>query len=828
MKDMAMKDVPSRLLKWFVIIFLCSPMLFLIMLMIGLGFNYFITIGKIFLFIAPIVIAIFMALFLIQYRRLVSITSGLDNESDADADGDKGDDKFINSFCYRSSGFILIANFLGGGIVIYLGYHLEVLLSVQHGFFFGLLAVFNAFIFGDIYYYMSKILLYPYSRYLSFRPMTMFEKLAIPVMTSILILLSFSSIGIYRVTNNNVNSLRTGNIEGNISKSHIKLNSFYERVLVELEAYGKSPVVRDLEEGKIQKFLLDLEREKKNRNILIYFFAYPDGRYFTSIGKKGNIGNREYFKEVFKTGKTVFSEPVISKSTGKEIIVCAVPVKRGKLTAGLIAATIRIDDLKNHLAEEKITETSRYIILSDEGKILFHPEKDMMGKVVGRDIKDDGKKFKDVERLLSAKRKTFFRLTLNGMKMTGYRSEPLINGQNLVLVLSRYDFMRELNTVMVQIIIALFILTSVIICVILVLTSKFSKPIHNMIEIFQKLSEGDLRKSSTDYLADEFGDLISSFNLFQGKIRETIDQVLSSATQLSVASEELAATSNHLSDSAQGQAASIEETSASLEEVSSSIEMISGHAREQSECSRATHRSMEELKEDNRVVVNFAGQALDKARDTTSEANTGNELMQKTISGMDKIDSSTKKIAETVGMISDISEQVNLLALNASIEAARAGEHGKGFAVVAEEISKLADKTASSAKDISSLVESGLREVNLGREYVDATSRALLNIIEFIEQTEEVVKNITDSSGKQAESSNRVVEDTKKVMEMSDNISKSTSEQMNANREMANTVEQINEATQGVASGAEEIASSSEEISAQAESLKQQIDFFKV
>jgi methyl-accepting chemotaxis protein len=185
--------------------------------------------------------------------------------------------------------------------------------------------------------------------------------------------------------------------------------------------------------------------------------------------------------------------------------------------------------------------------------------------------------------------------------------------------------------------------------------------------------------------------------------------------------------------------------------------------------------------------------------------------MESTISGMTDIAQSTQKISETVRLISDVSDQVNLLALNASIEAARAGEHGKGFAVVAEEISKLADQTASSAKTITTLVNSGLQEVENGRGHVDATSAALQNIIGFIAQTEELVGLITGSSEQQAQSSDRVLSDTKKVMQMSDAISSSTNEQMTTNHEMA-----------------EEIASSAEEISAQAEMLRGQIQFFKV
>jgi methyl-accepting chemotaxis protein len=203
-------------------------------------------------------------------------------------------------------------------------------------------------------------------------------------------------------------------------------------------------------------------------------------------------------------------------------------------------------------------------------------------------------------------------------------------------------------------------------------------------------------------------------------------------------------------------------------------------------------------------------------------------MMQDTINGMNNIDSSTQQIAEMISIITDISDQVNLLALNASIEAARAGEHGKGFAIVAEEISKLAEETASTAQSITDLVKIGLKEVATGRKFVDNTKNSFDSIISNIHETEILVKNITESSRQQFSSSEKVLADTKSVLEMAEAINVATNEQMITNQEMSKTIEQINQGTLSEAARSEEIASSAADINSQAVALREDIKFFKL
>ncbi|HOK01874.1 MAG TPA: HAMP domain-containing methyl-accepting chemotaxis protein, partial [Spirochaetota bacterium] len=370
--------------------------------------------------------------------------------------------------------------------------------------------------------------------------------------------------------------------------------------------------------------------------------------------------------------------------------------------------------------------------------------------------------------------------------------------------------------------------TAVAFMVIYYISRTFSRPIHNTINVFKALSGGDLNAKTKDYLEDEFGEMLRNLKIFIKKLKEVIESVLGTTGDLTSAANALSDTSRVLSDAAQSQAAAIEESSASLEELSGAIELINNNTKSQQELTAKTCSSMEELKSHITGVMSLTVDALSNSKEMTAQANAGRELMENAIKGMNSIDISTQKIAEMVMAISDISDKVNLLALNASIEAARAGEHGRGFAVVAEEISKLADQTAMSAKSITEIVSEGLSEVSRGKNYVEETAKALNVIINLIAAMEILVQKITESAKYQSKASEVVLADMQKLMEMADIISSSTNEQMLSNIEMTKTMEQINRKTQDTAASAEEIASSAEDMTKKAELLKEKLSFFKL
>jgi methyl-accepting chemotaxis protein len=220
--------------------------------------------------------------------------------------------------------------------------------------------------------------------------------------------------------------------------------------------------------------------------------------------------------------------------------------------------------------------------------------------------------------------------------------------------------------------------------------------------------------------------------------------------------EQLSQAGNTLSQSSTESAASLEETVAALEEMSSMVQMNSDNAK----------------------------QAASLAMSSRDSAERGEKEIQNLIKSMNEISTSSKKIEEIISVIDDIAFQTNLLALNAAVEAARAGEQGKGFAVVAEAVRALAQRSASSAKDIAALIKTSVEQVQHGSTIADKSGEVLGNIVTSI----------------------------KKVSDLNSEIAAASSEQTTGIQQISKAMNQLDQSSQSNAASAEEIAATTGEI----------------
>ncbi len=258
--------------------------------------------------------------------------------------------------------------------------------------------------------------------------------------------------------------------------------------------------------------------------------------------------------------------------------------------------------------------------------------------------------------------------------------------------------------------------------------------------------------------SDEVEALCRGVNGLIGTMAGVISNIKKSVREVSNASAEISTSTTDLSQRTEEQAASLEQTSASMEEMAATVKKNAENAQ----------------------------QANQSASGTQVVADRGGEVVAKAVDAMARIEESSRKISDIIGVIDEIARQTNLLALNAAVEAARAGEAGRGFAVVASEVRSLAQRSSQAAKDIKDLITNSNSQVKDGVDLVNKAGAALTEIVELIKKVAQVVSEIAAASAEQATG----IEQVNKALTQMDEVTQQNSALVEENAATAKTLEQ--------------------------------------
>ncbi|BEN09225.1 methyl-accepting chemotaxis protein [Serratia marcescens] len=297
-------------------------------------------------------------------------------------------------------------------------------------------------------------------------------------------------------------------------------------------------------------------------------------------------------------------------------------------------------------------------------------------------------------------------------------------------------------------------------------------PLRQIAEHLQKVGRGDLRSEIAVRNNNEIGMLFASLRTMQQELSATVQQVRDGVESINHGTHEIAVGNADLSSRTEEQASALTETAASMEQITATV----------------------------RQNADNATQAAGMVNQTAGIARNGETLMASAIDKMRAINDSARQVGDITSVIDGIAFQTNILALNAAVEAARAGEQGRGFAVVAGEVRNLAQRCATSAKEISDLLDGVTGDIAAG--------------VRLVEQAGETM--------------NAIVGSVNQVTSLMDNISYASEEQSKGVEQVGVAVTQMDQVTQQNAALVEEVATTAVGVEEQAALLAQAVAVFKL
>jgi methyl-accepting chemotaxis protein len=333
-----------------------------------------------------------------------------------------------------------------------------------------------------------------------------------------------------------------------------------------------------------------------------------------------------------------------------------------------------------------------------------------------------------------------------------------------------------------------------------VISRSVSGAIGRIIAVIQELAANNLVVEDLETSEDEIGRAGTALNEMKNNLRGIIQSLSGTADHVASASEEISSSAEQQAQSASTQKDQTTQVATALQEMNVTVQQVSENSSKASDASRKAAET-----------ARHGGAIVDE---TLAKMQVIAASVRSTAGRVEELGKSSDQIGRIIGVINDIADQTNLLALNAAIEAARAGEQGRGFAVVADEVRKLAERTTTATKEIAQMIQTVQQE----------TKQAVGAMEEGTRQVEEGVA----TTNKAGEALREIIQMSEQVGDMIAQIATAATEQSSATDEINRSMEQISSLVKESASGAQQSAQACQDLSGMAFELQKIVSNFKV
>lgn len=558
----------------------------------------------------------------------------------------------------------------------------------------------------------------------------------------------------------------------------------------------------------------------KNDYISSMYIASNNG--IIASYSKDKMEPKQVSEEWYQKAKTLKNDQIYisnmqKNKSGQPFITISTPIYNNKQFSGVISADLNVALLSQYISQIKVGETGFIALVGADQSIIGHKDMALVKEFKKVNDLPFFKEINDGRILLDINQVTYLPLVhektgwtvLSVIPQEEVSSFTKTIGTNMSNKITEANTMTESSLsklVSIQVIV-IILLIAVSIVISWLIARYFVQPINSVSTLMEAVSNGDLSSKLQVKSKDEIGMLLHSVNRTIDSLRDMVKKinnlaheadhssnVLNEQAELSSsvakiindAMGEISLGSDKLSTDMFSVANNVEHNANSIQSMSENISTIAGQARKTKEVSSEGKMAMEKMKANMNVIV----------KQSVESSNI-----------MKTLDMRLQQISDITKLIHDISEQTNLLSLNASIEAARAGEHGKGFAVVAQEVKKLAEQSSKSVEKVTTLIseiqndstkaliniDQSKKSVEEGSHVVNDSERNFHQIVTYIDDLSNNIENIAQMADEISKRSNDIFISIERVTNVSQTTTAGVEEVTGTTDEQMDSVEKVKE-----------------------------------
>ena len=630
-------------------------------------------------------------------------------------------------------------------------------------------------------------------------------------------------------------------ISNRISETHKlseNVNGWLDGKLLEVRGAANTPTAKQIETNldAVDKFNSDrIKFLEKNypgeydnaaatlfNNDGISRAQYSNGNFVA-----GDVSQKPWYKDLMSGVPYNMSNPVVSKGTGKTLVVIGVPIKNeADKSIGTMISAVNLSYIQDKVKAFKFGEKGYSLLLGKDGTVLVHPNEEVIMKSKIAEVEDANMQSLGKEML--DKKAGTFRFSSGKDNFIVFYDQVPLSGWSVASVISEQELFAASEKLMVTLLLITLIIVVILVGIVMIEAKRMVSPLVKLSAFSEEIASGNLTAQLKVTSNDEIGKVGMSLNNTVTKLKDMISDISASANEVNILSDTLVVATD--------------ESLRGTDEVSRSMQEIAKGAVSQAESASMALDATKELIKDIDEVFKKSNYMINVVQESKKVSTSGSEGVKEVIASIKTIAETnsdnvnetqnllekSKEIGQIVFVISAIAEQTNLLALNAAIEAARAGEQGKGFAVVAEEVKKLAEQSSTASSKIAELINGVQKQIE---SIADKMEKGTNEVMHGVDVTTMVGKNFEEVEKVFNEISSIVTEVSKAANSMADKAS--TTDQVISN--VAAITEENSAATEQVTASNEEqtacmhqVGETTNKLEELVGNLKNTVDKFKI